>query len=87
MGAGWRDAQLGLAVVDVVDATKPKLVAMLEDVKGVRAITIQFRYAFVACDSGLVAVDVTPEADGSFPKGARIVSAVPFDDAPTVSGK
>jgi hypothetical protein len=42
---------------------------------------VQFRYAFVACSSGLAAVDVTPEADGSFPAEPRVVSAIPLDDA------
>jgi hypothetical protein len=44
-------------------------------VKGVRGIVVQFRYAFVACEQGLVAVDVTPGEE------RRIVSTVPVPDA------
>ena len=64
--------------------TAPKVAAVLPDLAGVRGVQVQFRYAFVACASGLAAVDVTPEADGSFPPEPRVVSAIPLDDARAV---
>jgi len=70
----------GLVVVDVNDPRKPRVAAVVEELKGVRAVDVQFRYAFVACDAGLVALDVTPRPDGAFPK-PRIVATVPLKDA------
>jgi len=71
----------GLVVVDVDDPGKPRVVAVIDDVVGVRGIAIQFRYAFVACDTGLVSIDVTPNADGTFPKDPKITSRLSMRDA------
>ncbi|MEM8883156.1 MAG: hypothetical protein AAGD14_03715 [Planctomycetota bacterium] len=46
-----------------------------------RGVEIQFRYAFVACDKGVLSADITPEPDGSFPKDPQLASVVPLRDA------
>ena len=51
--------------MDLDQPTAPTVVATFEDLKGVRGVQVQFRYAFVACASGLAAVDVTPFTGGT----------------------
>jgi hypothetical protein len=51
----------GLAVVDVSDPSKPRLVGELTGgfLKNPKCISIQFRYAFITDDEGLKVVDLT----------------------------
>ncbi len=71
----------GLVVVDLDDPTRPRVAADLSRLRGVRGVAVQFRYAFVACEGGLLSLDVTPEPDGSFPQEPSVVSMVALEDA------
>lgn len=69
----------GLVVVSIADPTAPRVVAQIGPpaLDAPRAVTVQFRYAFVIDAQGLKVVDVTePAAPRAIP-GA----AVPLDDA------
>ncbi|MHC4819633.1 MAG: LVIVD repeat-containing protein [Planctomycetota bacterium] len=46
-----------------------------------RAVSVQFRYAFIACEGGFLSLDVTPEPDGSFPYEPSVVSMIALEDA------
>jgi hypothetical protein len=54
-------ARKGLFVVDVTEPTNPRLVGQLMDgsLRNPRAVTTQFRYAFVTDDDGLKVLDIT----------------------------
>jgi hypothetical protein len=71
----------GLIVVDLDDPTRPRIAADLSRLRGVRAVSVQFRYAFIACEGGFLSLDVTPEPDGSFPYEPSVVSMIALEDA------
>ncbi len=73
---GYVCCDRGVVVLDFAEPLKPKVAAVLDGIRGPRAVAVQFRYAFVAADEGLVAVDITPEPDGTFPAQPKIVSRV-----------
>jgi len=80
----------GLVVVDVGDVSlddpewQPKVVATFEELKRASSVQVQFRYAFVTHEGGLSAVDITPNPDGTWPEGAKVVSTVDLPDARAV---
>ncbi|HEX9730386.1 MAG TPA: hypothetical protein VGG06_00185 [Thermoanaerobaculia bacterium] len=65
----------GLAVVDLDSPPAPRFVATVTDVRDVRDVEVQFRYAFAVSAEGLVVLDVTDLAS------PRRVAAVPFEEA------
>ncbi|MFQ5844673.1 MAG: LVIVD repeat-containing protein, partial [Planctomycetota bacterium] len=78
---GYVCCDRGVVVIDFDDPLKPRVAAVIEGIRGPSAVAVQFRYAFVAARDTLVAVDVTPEPDGSFPRRPRIVSRLAIPGA------
>ncbi|MDX1582162.1 MAG: hypothetical protein R3338_01050 [Thermoanaerobaculia bacterium] len=68
----------GLTVVDFSTPLEPRIVANISDIRGGRAIDIQFRYAFVVDEEGLKVVDVT------FPERAVTKARLPIADARSI---
>ncbi len=68
----------GLAIVDVNEPLKPRLVTFVDGVSNVTSIAVQFRYAFASDASGLTVIDVTN------PTAPRVVARVAIADARSV---
>ena len=69
-------ADAGLVVVNLADPLQPRAEAVVQ-LRDVRAVQVQFRYAFVATADGLQVLDVTRPGRPQIVKGAR----VPLADA------
>lgn len=66
----------GLAVVDLDDPLKPRLVTTLSsELANPRRVAFQFRYGFVCDDEGVKVIDVTD------PRRPRVVASVAIEDA------
>jgi len=61
----------GLVIVDLNDPLKPQLVKTIE-LRGARAVQIQFRYAFVCDAEGVKVLDVTLPAQARLVPGATV---------------
>jgi hypothetical protein len=74
---GYVATPTALQVLDLGDPLRPKLIARVPGLKAPRAVSVQFRYAFVVDADGLKVVDVT------FPAVPRLVEGahVPLADA------
>jgi hypothetical protein len=66
--------QRGLAVVDVADPARPRLVGELADgfLRNPRAVSIQFQYAFVTDEDGLKVVDISDPVRPRAVRGAVV---------------
>jgi hypothetical protein len=69
-------ADAGLVVVNLADPLQPRAEAVVQ-LRDVRAVQVQFRYAFVTTADGLQVLDVTRPGRPQIVKGAR----VPLRDA------
>jgi hypothetical protein len=75
---GYVTTPRGLAVLDLDDPLRPRLLAQVgAPLRGPRAVAVQFRYAFVLDEEGLKVVDVTEPASPRVVAGASL----PIPDA------
>jgi hypothetical protein len=65
----------GVAIVDLTDPLKPRLVGKIDGLKNARRVAFQFRYAFVLDDDGMHVFDVTKI------EAPKAVTVLPLKDA------